>query len=69
MGQRVGHGGDRPGSRGKQSERPFAEDGGVGRVTTGDLTVFADPRNRRQALSLREPELIQIQLLPRGDAG
>ncbi len=47
----------------------FAQDGGDGRVTTGDLTVFADPLNRRQALSLREPELIQIQLLPRGDAG
>jgi hypothetical protein len=32
-----------------------AQDGGDGRVTTGDLTVFADPPNRRLALILSEP--------------
>jgi hypothetical protein len=32
-----------------------AQDGRDGLVTTGDLTVFADPLNRRSALILGDP--------------
>jgi hypothetical protein len=43
--------------------------GGDRGVTTGDLTVFADPLNGCSTLVLGEAELLQIQVLPRGDAG
>jgi hypothetical protein len=45
------------------------QSGGDGGVTTGDLTVLTDPLNGCSTLVLGEAELLQIQMLPRGDAG